>query len=131
MSRVYQRAATRLRLGDETDGLGTLHTVWTLARPFFLVVSLKEPLRYSETGFIGDLADMISTIVNAATGAPSDAAAAAASKQATAALELEKARLDAQASAGTVGQLLPGVPNWALAAAGLGVAYYIYQSGGS
>lgn len=89
------------------------------------------PLKYSaETGFIGDLADMISTIVNAATGEPESVAKAAAAKRATAQLELEKAQLQAQVDAGTVGQLLPGVPNWALALAAAGGAYYIWQSGG-
>jgi hypothetical protein len=88
-------------------------------------------LQYSaETGFIGDLADMISTIINAATGEPEAVAKAAAAKQATAALELQKAQLQAEVDAGTVGQLVPGVPNWALAAGAVGVAYYIYQSGG-
>lgn len=80
-----------------------------------------------ETGWVGAVADLLTTFVDLGAGTTATEAKTAADLKAAEQAKLQQLQLQAQMSKGT--SLIPGVPNWALALGAAGVVWYLYDSG--
>ncbi len=80
-----------------------------------------------ETGWVGAIADLVTTFVDLGAGTTETEAKTAADLKAAEQAKLQQLQLQAQMSKGT--SLIPGVPNWVLALGAAGLVYYLYDAG--
>ncbi len=80
-----------------------------------------------ETGFVGALADLVTTFVDLGAGTTEKEAKTAADLKAAEQAKLRQLQLQSQMSVGK--GLIPGVPNWVLALGAAGLLWYLFDQG--